>query len=107
MRAFLLCLAAALLMAGCEGSPGLEGKYLAQGQDGKSVTLTLKPGFTGEWETATDSVPVRWEVRGGEVWLHSKNGGILRGKIQDGALRVSLPGEGELVFSRPGVKPGG
>jgi len=107
MRVFLLCVAALLVLAGCEGSPGVEGKYLAQGQDGKNVTLTLKAGFTGEWETATDSVPVRWEVRGGEVWLHSKSGGILRGILQDGTLRVVLPGEGELVFARPGAKPGG
>lgn len=107
MRVLILGVAALFVLAGCEGSPGVEGKYLAQAQDGKNVTLTLKAGFTGEWETATDSVPVRWELRGGEVWLHSKSGGILRGILQDGTLRVMLPDEGELVFTRPGAKPGG
>jgi hypothetical protein len=102
-----LLLAVAALAVSCGGSSGVEGKYVAQGQDGKNVTLTLKAGFTGEWETATDSVSVRWEARGSEIWLHSKGGGVLRGAWTDGALRVALPGEGELVFVRPGAKPGG
>ena len=102
-----LLLAVAALAGSCGGSAGVEGKYVAQGPDGKNVTLTLKTGFTGEWETHTDSVSVRWEARGAEIWLHSKGGGVLRGVWADGALRVALPGEGELVFVRPGGKPGG
>jgi hypothetical protein len=92
------------MVASCSGSSGAEGKYVAQGADGKNVTLILKAGFTGEWETHTDAVSVRWETRGSEIWLHSKGGGVLRGVWSDGKLRVALPGEGELVFIRPGAK---
>jgi hypothetical protein len=102
MRALFVALALALLLAACDSSPGAQGKYVAATQDGRAVTLTLKPGFTGDWETPTDSVPVRWEERRGEIWLHAKGGGVLRGVPRDGALVVTLPGEGELVFRRPG-----
>ncbi|MBI4805716.1 MAG: hypothetical protein HY795_10835 [Desulfovibrio sp.] len=102
-----LLFALAAMAASCSGSSGAEGKYVAQGADGKIVTLTLKAGFTGEWETHTDAVSVRWEARGSEIWLHSKGGGVLRGVWSDGALRIALPGEGELVFVRPGAKSGG
>lgn len=102
MRAPLAALALTLLLTACDPSTGAQGKYLAATHDGRTVTLTLKPGFTGDWETPTDSVPVRWEERRGEIWLHSKGGGVLRGVMRDGALVVTLPGEGELVFKRPG-----
>lgn len=91
-----------VLPAACTPETGLEGKYQAQAQDGKTVTLTLKPDHTGEWDTATDNVPVRWEMRGGELLLHSKGGGVVRAAVVEGTLRVNLPGEGELVFRRPG-----
>ena len=59
-RFLLTALAALMVLAGCDSaSSGLEGKYVAELQDGKTVTLTLKPGFTGEWETVTDAVPLR------------------------------------------------
>jgi len=107
VKIIVLLLALAALAASCSDSSGVEGKYVALGADGKNVTLTLKKGFTGEWETHTDAVSVRWEAKGSEIWLHSKGGGVLRGVWADGTLRVALPGEGELVFVRPGAKSGG
>lgn len=94
-----LALTSTLLLS-CSSSPDLEGKYSALGQDGKQATLTLKPGFTGEWATSTDATPVRWEIRGGELLLHGKSGGVLRGTLERDGVRVALPGEGELLFRR-------
>lgn len=102
MRSALIGIVLAAMLAGCQGAPGVEGKYSAAAQDGRTVSLNLKSGYQGEWETSTDTVALRWEVRGGEVWLHSKSGGVIRGTVENGRIRVSLPGEGELVFSRPG-----
>lgn len=102
MRHALACLATALWLTACADQPGLEGKYAARGRDGAAVSLTLKAGYTGEWETSTDSVPLRWEIREGRLLLHSKNGGVLSGAIDGQRLVVTLPGEGELVFTRPG-----
>ncbi|MGE4299307.1 MAG: hypothetical protein AB7E47_14920 [Desulfovibrionaceae bacterium] len=113
MRVFILRAALAAVLAtilaatlvGCGGSPGVEGKYTAHGASGKTVSLTLKPDASGEWETATDAVSLRWEASDGKVWLHSKNGGVIQAEIRDGTLAVTLPGEGDLIFRRPGAKP--
>jgi hypothetical protein len=96
----LLWLATLALLPCCSPPPDIEGKYSAQGQDGKVVTLTLKSGYAGEWTTATDATPVRWEIRDGKLLLHGKGGGVLLGVLEDNALRVALPGEGELRFHR-------
>lgn len=101
LRTTQILLMALMLLAGCETtSSNLEGKYVAERQDGKAVTLTLKPGFTGEWETSTDAVTVRWEVKDEEIWLHAKSGGLLRGRIDGHTLHVELPGEEVFVFKR-------
>lgn len=101
LRAARMLLVALTLLAGCDSaSSGLDGKYTAQGQDGKPMTLLLKTDFTGSWETATDAVALRWEVKDDELWLHAKSGGLLRGRIDGRILHVALPGEGEFTFRR-------
>lgn len=101
MRPLAIVLLLALSLAGCDSaSSGLEGTYGALRLDGKTVTLTLKPDFTGAWETPTDTVAVRWEVKGEEVWLHAKSGGLLRGRIDGRTLHVRFSDEEVFVFTR-------
>ncbi len=101
LRVARMLLVALTLLAGCDSASScLEGKYAAQRQDGKPITLTLKSDFTGEWETATDAVALRWEVKGGELWLHAKSGGLLNARIDGRSLYVALPNEEEFTFRR-------
>jgi len=94
------CLAAVVALWACSGAADLEGRYVAPG-DGVAVTLDLGPGGKGVWSTDEEQIPVTWERRGAEVWLHTKSGGMVPGRLEgDGTLIMDLPGVGLFTFVR-------
>ncbi|BBD07350.1 hypothetical protein [Desulfovibrio ferrophilus] len=86
------------LLLGCAQAPDIPGLYHAQNGDAV-VRLTLGEDGKGLWSTEDDDVPLTWEIKKGEVWLHTKSGGVLPGKIgDDGVIRLELPSVGNLEF---------
>jgi hypothetical protein len=85
---------AGLLFCACESGSGREGRYLSSESEGARVTLTLESDGKGLWMTDQESMPVRWKMRQGAMWLHVKTGGVLIAQPldDDKSLSVSLPG---------------
>ncbi len=44
------------------------------------------------WRVPDDEVSFRWDIKGDEIWLSTKTGGIIIGKIEKDSFRVILPG---------------
>ncbi|MBI5522190.1 MAG: hypothetical protein HY910_06135 [Desulfarculus sp.] len=102
----VLCLAG-LWAVGCQPGQDLPGKYLASHPEdpGSQVVLVLQPAGKGSWSYSDEEVPLRWEARGGEVWLHLKGGGLLAGRPdRDAAIKLELPGYGDILFQRAGPR---
>jgi hypothetical protein len=92
---------AAFSLLSCGSAQDLSGRYVSiAGQP--AVQLELERDGKGEWATDIDAVPVKWEVRGGEVWLHTKAGGVLKGTIKGGTLVFDLPGTPAFTLQRKG-----
>ncbi|RPJ70775.1 MAG: hypothetical protein EHM15_04750 [Desulfobacteraceae bacterium] len=96
-------LAAVLVVVGvlagaCDSRHAWEGRYSGR-PDGRDpageVTLTLESGGKGRWAVAGESTPLRWEERGGALWLHLNNGGVLTAR--------PIPSRAELALELPGI----
>lgn len=89
---------AVMLILGCSRTPEVPGTYFAKNGEA-AVHLTLGEDGKGVWSTEGDDVQLTWQVKNGEVWLHTKSGGVLPGRIAgDGVIRLDLPGVGALEF---------
>ncbi|MBI5583136.1 MAG: hypothetical protein HY892_04880 [Deltaproteobacteria bacterium] len=103
----LLTLAWVLVLWGiwsCTGNEGLPGRYRTelQGEDPpRSATLELNENGQGTWKISGDQVTFKWEVRGKEIRLHTREGGVVTGSREDNAIHLRLPGMPPLTFRRP------
>ena len=95
-----------VLGASCRSDPGgLAGKYGASdpGGTGATVLLELRNDGRGSWRMGSDDFSFTWEVRGDELWLHTKSGGVIAGKVRsDHSIRISLPEVGAFHFQKTG-----
>ncbi len=97
----ILCM---LLALGCPRGEDIKGRYVAEaGAESPAVVLELKEEGKGGWVVEGVTAPFTWELRGQEVVLHTKSGGILAGALEhadSGERRITLdlPGVGRLVF---------
>jgi hypothetical protein len=93
-----------LLTLGCPRGEDIRGRYEAEaGADSPAVILELKEEGKGGWVVEGVTAPFSWELRGQEVVLYTKSGGILAGTLEhtdSGERRITLdlPGVGRLVF---------
>jgi hypothetical protein len=68
------------------------------------VVIELKEDGQGLWKTPDEEVSFRWTVGGNEIRLHTRDGGIIIGKITDSSLEITLPGK--RTFSCKKGQPG-
>lgn len=96
----LIALLLVVLTACSPAKETITGTYAAQGKDTK-VVLTLNEDGRGVWSTDTDEIPFKWSMRGdGQLWLHTKTGGVIQSRLVDGKIALTLPGVDELLFTR-------
>ena len=79
----LFCLLLFTAVAGC--GPGTQhvGTYVAEIKNSphhSETTLELKETGTGIGKVGDDEVAFSWHVKGKELRLHTKNGGVIVGK---------------------------
>jgi hypothetical protein len=101
----VLAVLAALGPASCGGSSPVAGRYEAvrgEGDQGRTIVLELEEAGRGAWNADAESIAFKWDVRGTEVLLHTRGGGVIRAVIRGQDLVVDLPGVGELLFRRTG-----
>lgn len=90
-----LLLFSLLLLSSCQNTNELAGKYESEDhglQSSVSSTLELMPNGEGTLSTVEDNVSFKWEARGEKIMLHTKDGGVIIGKIDNGTVQIILPG---------------
>ena len=93
-----------LLFLGCKNAEDVPGKYLAElKEEASSIPIKLELGANGQgsWAMKGEKVFFRWETQGQEVWLHTKSGGVVAGRISGpGIILIKLPGASTLSFRK-------
>jgi len=92
-QSFAFCML--LFISSCFQEDIYEGVYKAEG--GKSQKycnsqIELMEKGVAVWRVPDDEVPFRWDIKDEEIWLSTKSGGIIIGKIQENTIHVKLPG---------------
>jgi len=87
----------------CGQKPALDGRYEAVNpqHSGNDVVLVLKSDGNGSWNFEDEEVPLRWDQRDQQIWLHYRGGGVVAGKITGvEEIEMTLPGIGNLSFKK-------
>ncbi len=107
LRFFLLpvlfCLLLFIAAAGC--GPGTQhvGTYIAEIKESphlSATTLELKETGVGVWRVGDDEVTFSWYVKGNQLRLNTRNGGVIVGSLDSGVIHVTLQGSEELFFRK-------
>jgi hypothetical protein len=96
--AWLLCLCLAICLS-CESKDKYAGTYEAKDKRGE-VRIELKPNGEGVWIAGTQEVSFSWYIKGGDLRVNTREGGVLVGKIEGTAIRITLPVRGEMVLKK-------
>ena len=92
-----------VLMVSCEDRGKLVGKYQADNNENRqSVTIFLEllANGQGSWSIEEDNASFKWEIREDAIWLHTRSGGVIVGKIVEETIEIHLPGVGEYYFKK-------
>jgi len=92
-----------VLMVSCEGRDKFVGKYQAytnKNRQSLTIFLELMANGQGSWSIEEDNASFKWEIREKEIWLHTKSGGVIVGKINGETIEIHLPGVGEYYFKK-------
>ena len=99
----ILAAVLALMVFACRSGTPMEGVYRADenGQEqGIRLSLELKEDGSGTWKAGEDEAPFRWQLKGREIRLATKAGGIIVGRIDGNVIHIELPGRQPLSFTR-------
>ncbi|MDD3580310.1 MAG: hypothetical protein PHW74_04710 [Desulfobacca sp.] len=83
------------LALGCKSREPFVGRYLAEVDKPapKQILLELKANGEGSWTIDSHEASFRWEVKKGEIWLHTKGGGVIIGTPIGEKLFLDLSGD--------------
>jgi hypothetical protein len=87
----------------CSQRDTVAGKYeaVSQTSEGRIIhALELQADGKGFWSVDTDNVPFRWDLKDNTIRLHTQAGGVLQGTMDRGSLGITLPGQGNIKFTK-------
>jgi hypothetical protein len=90
----LICLILVLTFS-CAPKDIYEGIYKAEGGTSQKYCnsqIELMEKGLAVWRVPDDEVSFRWNIKDSEIWLSTKSGGIIIGKIKDNTIQMKLPG---------------
>ncbi len=90
----------------CESRDALVGSYSGLEEESPlyaKAEIKLKEDGLGLWRVADEEVSFRWNRKGNEIRLHTKEGGVIIGEITEGNLKITLPGTKSLSFQKRGL----
>ena len=90
-----------ILVASCGSKDQVAGNYQAEGKDlpGQVATvLELKANGDGAWKSGGEEIPFSWHIKGGELRINTKGGGVIVGAIEPDTIHLTLPGNDKMTF---------
>lgn len=102
MRLLPLCLLLILIIS-CGSKEKFIGAYKAEAKDSPKQTetvLELKGDGDGVWRVGDEEVSFSWYIKGGELRVNTKGGGVIVGTIENDAIHMTLPGSKIMSFKK-------
>lgn len=86
---------------GCSSTENYIGQYRAidnTGETQKENLIDLKENGEGIWACCDGEVSITWYVKGKELRINTREGGIMVGKLKKDSFVITLPGKKVLTF---------
>jgi len=102
MRLLPLCLLLILLIS-CGSNDRFIGTYKAAVKDPPKqaeTVLEVKADGDGIWRVGDEEVPFSWYIKGGELRVNTRGGGVIVGTIENDAIHITLPDSRTLFFKK-------
>ena len=102
LRLIPLCLLLILIIS-CGSRDQFTGTYRADAGDSPKqaeIMIELKANGDGVWRVGDEEVPFAWDIKGGELRVNTKGGGVIVGAIEKDTVRISLPGSKMMSFKK-------
>lgn len=87
----------------CSQKDVYEGIYIALEEESSKYAgskLELMEKGQAVWRVPDYEVSFRWDIKGSEIWLSTKSGGIIIGKIHGDTITITLPGAKKMSFKK-------
>jgi hypothetical protein len=92
-----------IFIAACGSKDKVVGSYQAEGKDlpkqGGTV-IELKANGDGAWKSGGEEIPFSWYIKGGELRINTKGGGVLVGAFEKDTIHLTLPDNKEMIFRK-------
>ncbi len=92
-----------LLTLSCGQKDLYTGTYIADPGDTPrrtETTLELKENGVGLWKVGDDEVAFSWYMKGDQLRVNTRGGGVIVGSLEKNVIRITLPGTSEMSFKR-------
>lgn len=90
-----------LFTVACSSKSEFTGTYQTDEADEEMRSeLELKEDGEGCWRVGDNEEPLSWYVRGDEIRLNTRKGGVIVAKIQGETLEITLSGGKKLSFRK-------
>jgi len=92
-----------IFLIACENRQKYIGLYRAE--EGKfqqelETTIELKEDGQGVWRVNDDETSFSWGLKGNEIRLHTKTGGVIKGVIKNNGIEIILPNSKNIFFAK-------
>lgn len=101
-RLFPLCLLLILIIS-CGSKEQFTGTYKAAAGDSPKqaeMVIELKTNGAGIWRLNDEEVSFAWDIKGGELRVNTKGGGVIVGAIEKDTIHINLAGTKMMSFKR-------
>jgi hypothetical protein len=91
------------LVVACNSKNQVAGNYQAEEKDlpGQVETvLELKANGDGAWKSGGEEIPFSWHIKGGELRINTKGGGVIVGGLEKDMIHLTLPGKEKMTFRK-------
>jgi hypothetical protein len=92
-----------ILLASCGAKDQVAGNYRAEGQNQSGeieTVLDLKPNGEGSWKSGGEEIPFAWYLKGADLRINTKGGGVIVGDLEGDTIRLTLPGNKKMTFRK-------
>jgi hypothetical protein len=89
------------LIISCGSKEEFTGTYKAAGGDSPKqaeMEIELKTNGAGIWRVSDEEVPFAWYIKGEELRVNTKGGGVIVGTIEKDTIHISLPGSNKMIY---------
>jgi hypothetical protein len=92
-----------ILVTACGSKAEVAGTYQTEGKNlpGEAATvLELKANGDGAWKSSGEEIPFSWYIKGAELRINTKGGGVIVGDMERDTIHLTLPGSKPMTFRK-------